>query len=569
MPFNIGENVGPYRIVQQLGQGGMATVFRAYHAALDRYVAIKVLHPAFTQDPNFLARFQREAKVVARLEHPNLVPVYDYAETDGKPYLVMKFIQGETLKARMGRAPVSVKEGLGLVEAVGSALAYAHRQGVLHRDLKPSNVLLASDGAIYLADFGLARIATAGESTLSTDMLLGTPQYISPEQARGDRDLDPGTDIYSFGVVLYEMVVGRVPFNADTPFSIIHDHIFTPLPLPRQVNPLVPEAVERVLLKALAKERADRYASVEALVAAFHAAVSAPSAGEIPVPGVQAAQGRPAWPPVLPSGATSTALPTVAGPGPAEAGQRKKPRLSKRAWIAIASVVVLGCACLAGLAAASGDRQPAPVISLAPEMAEATEVHRPAGAAAEPARQAVAKDPENPVLRLELASALRDSGQPRLAYAEFVKAGNLFMADGRHPEAAEAYLQALGLPGEAGERADPEGTARLEQVLFLSAPDRRALDLVQEARALAPQWPSLPTLEARAQLYAGQQDVAAVLVAQVLEQRPDDALARAVKIELLMRLGEIEQATQLAADTLREPELPVWLREHLRNVTEG
>jgi hypothetical protein len=568
MPFSIGESVGPYRIVQQLGQGGMATVFRAYHAALDRYVAIKVLHPAFTQDPNFLARFQREAKVVARLEHPNIVPVYDFAEQDGKPYLVMKFIQGETLKARMGRGPVGVKEGLRLVEAVGAALAYAHRQGVLHRDIKPSNVLLASDGAIYLADFGLARIAAAGESTLSSDMLLGTPQYISPEQARGDRDLDPGTDIYSFGVVLYEMVVGRVPFNADTPFAIIHDHIFTPLPLPRQVNPLVPESVERVLLKALAKDRADRYPSVEALVGAFRASVTGHTPEVTPAHAEPAAAERPTWPPVLPSEATGTGVAAPAGLASAPTGQHRRPRLSKRAWIAIAGVVVLGCACLAVLAVASGEKQGV-AATLAPQIVEATEVRRAAGEDLERARQAVAEDAENPLLRLELASALRESGQPRLAYAEFVKAGNLFMADGRQPEAAEAYLQALSLPGATGERADSEVTARTEQAIFLSAPDRRSLDLVQEARALAPQWPALPTLEARAQLFAEQPEVAAVLVSQVLEQRPEDAMARAVKIELLIRTGAVEEAAALTADTLHQPDLPPWLRQHLRNLTEG
>ena len=274
MPFAPGENVGPYRILEQLGQGGMATVYKAYHAALDRYVAIKVLHPAFTQDPNFLSRFQREARVVAKLEHPNIVPVYDFAEHEGQPYLVMKFIQGETLKARLARGPLSQQEVLQVVEAVGSALAYAHQQGILHRDIKPSNVILAEDGRIYLADFGLARIAQAGESTLSTDMLLGTPQYISPEQALGRPDLDEGTDIYSFGVVLYELVVGKVPYSADTPYSIIHDHIYTPLPLPRQINPQVPEAVERVLLKALAKDRAERYPTAAALVEDFRAALA-------------------------------------------------------------------------------------------------------------------------------------------------------------------------------------------------------------------------------------------------------------------------------------------------------
>ncbi len=269
MSFNIGENVGPYRIVEQLGQGGMATVYKAYHAALDRYVAVKALHPAFGEDPNFEARFQREARVVAKLEHPNIVPVYDYAEHEHRPYLVMKFIEGDTLKARLNQGPLTSNEIGKVVDAVGSALAYAHKQGILHRDIKPSNVLLATDGQIYLADFGLARIAQSGESTLSSDMIMGTPQYISPEQAMGKKDLDDGTDIYSFGVMLYEMVVGQVPFNADTPFSIIHDHIYSPLPMPRAINPKVPESVERVLLKGLAKERADRYANIDSFVQAF------------------------------------------------------------------------------------------------------------------------------------------------------------------------------------------------------------------------------------------------------------------------------------------------------------
>lgn len=272
MAFKPGENVGPYQIIEQLGQGGMASVFKAYHAALDRYVALKVLHQAFNEDSTFIGRFQREAKVVARLEHPNIVPVYDYAEHEGRPYLVMKFIEGDTLKARMGVSPLSSQEIENVVETVGAALGYAHRQGILHRDIKPSNVLITSENVMYLADFGLARIAVAGESTLSTDSVMGTPQYISPEQAMGKKDLDARTDIYSFGVMLYEMVVGQVPFSADTPFSIIHDHIYTPLPLPVSVNPNVPEPVQRVLLKALAKNRDDRYQTVDELIGAFKSA---------------------------------------------------------------------------------------------------------------------------------------------------------------------------------------------------------------------------------------------------------------------------------------------------------
>jgi len=272
MPLSAGDNVGPYKIIEKLGQGGMATVYKAYHAGLDRYVALKVLHPDLTEDPTFTARFQREARLVAKLDHINIVPVHDFAEHDGYPYLVMKFIEGETLKARLGYGPLTSEEINNVVVSVGAALAYAHQQGILHRDIKPSNVLIATDGHIYLADFGLARIAQSGTSTLSTDAVMGTPQYISPEQAIGKSDLDEGTDIYSFGVMLYEMVVGQVPFSADTPFSIILDHISSPLPLPRTINPAVPESVERVLLKALAKERGDRFATVNELVTAFKTA---------------------------------------------------------------------------------------------------------------------------------------------------------------------------------------------------------------------------------------------------------------------------------------------------------
>lgn len=276
MPIAPGENVGPYRIIAQLGSGGMATVFKAYHPALDRYVAIKVLHPAFKADPQFFERFKREARIVANLEHPNIIPVYDFSEHYGEPYLVMRFVEGSTLKPEMDGQPLDPVQILRLMRPVCQAVAYAHKEGVLHRDLKPSNIMVSGASTVFLTDFGLARMVQRGESTLSHDVMVGTPQYISPEQAQGVRELDARTDIYSLGVILFEMLTGRVPFNADTPFATVHDHIYAPLPLPRSLNPTIDPAVERVLLKALAKNPDDRFATAEELLEALEATLGTP-----------------------------------------------------------------------------------------------------------------------------------------------------------------------------------------------------------------------------------------------------------------------------------------------------
>ena len=447
MSFNIGENIGPYRIIEQLGQGGMATVYKAYHAALDRYVALKVLHMAFHEDQSFTARFQREARVVAKLEHPNIVPIYDYSEHESRPYLVMKFIEGDTLKARLSKGPLTSEEIEQVVSSVGSALAYAHKQGILHRDIKPSNVLIASDGVMYLADFGLARIAQAGESTLSSDSIMGTPQYISPEQAMGKKDLDEGTDLYSFGVMLYEMVVGQVPFSADTPFSIIHDHIYTPLPLPMHINPKVPEPVQRVLLKALAKERADRYASVEEMIKAFKSAWM--EAG-VPMQGTAITM-RPASlkniqpqsiPQPVPVGGK-----TVAAKGPKKKGSPWK-------WVAIGLVA---CLCL-GVAASTIRKNRANLLMTTTSTVEAptsnpsTKVPKPPVRDGSPpppaespeiaaARKLVEQDPGNPDSHLWLSLALWDAKIARSAIEELAQAANLAGPDNREffIKAAEEY----------------------------------------------------------------------------------------------------------------------------------
>lgn len=266
MAWTEGEKLGSYILGKQIGQGGMATVYKGYHAQLDREVAIKVMHQNFLDDETFVARFKREAQIVAKLTHPHIVPVFDFDEHEGQPYLVMKYVEGFTLKKQIIKKPPNLEGILAVMAAVGGALSYAHKEGVLHRDIKPSNIVIDKEGNPYLTDFGLARLAASGESTMSADMLLGTPHYISPEQARGVKNLDGRADIYSLGVVLYELLVGHVPYTGDTPYSIIHDHIYTPLPMPSQINPDIPLSVEMVLYKAMEKNPEDRYVTADAMI---------------------------------------------------------------------------------------------------------------------------------------------------------------------------------------------------------------------------------------------------------------------------------------------------------------
>ncbi len=282
MPLEAGESLGPYEIIRQIGQGGMATVYQAYHAKLDRDVAVKVMHETFTQDETFLARFQREARIVASLEHPNIIPIYDYDDDGGRPYLVMKYVQGQTLKRRLMKRSLSLAEVQSIMMTVAEALTYAHENDVLHRDVKPSNIMIDSRDTPYLTDFGLARIAQLGSSTISHDVMLGTPFYISPEQAQGDKNLTPATDIYAFAILLYELLVGHVPFTADTPYAIVHEHIYTQPNPPSSVNTELTPEIDAVLAKGLAKDPTQRYATAVEMMYAFIAAMDASGVTELP-----------------------------------------------------------------------------------------------------------------------------------------------------------------------------------------------------------------------------------------------------------------------------------------------
>ena len=277
-----GKMLGNYRVVERIGRGGMAAVYKAYQPALERHVAIKVIHQQLTaDDAQFLKRFQREARAVATLRHPNIVQVFDFGTQDDVSYMVMEYLEGHTLKAELnalaGRGEtMPLAEVARIFEAVADALDYAHRQGMVHRDIKPANVMLTTKGEVILTDFGIARIV-GGTQYTATGAVVGTPAYLSPEQGQGERG-DERSDIYALGVVLYEMVTGKVPFDADTPLAVIFKHISDPLPPPRQFNPGIPAALEQVILKAMAKSPDDRYQTVGGMMLAVSEALVAPDA---------------------------------------------------------------------------------------------------------------------------------------------------------------------------------------------------------------------------------------------------------------------------------------------------
>jgi ligand-binding sensor domain-containing protein len=280
----IGKTLGGYRIIEQIGQGGMATVFKAYQPSMDRYVAVKVLGSHFTQDETFVARFNREARTLARLEHPHILPVHDYGEQDGVTYLVMRYCETGTLKDLIAPdRPLPLQEVARILGQVGRALDYAHSQGVIHRDIKPSNILIDQRGDVFLTDFGIAKLVVESAQFTATGGIVGTPAYMSPEQGMGE-PVDHRSDIYSLGVVLYELVTGRVPYAAETPLAVLLKHVNDPLPLPRQIKPDLPPALERVVLKAMAKSPGARFQSAQEMADALTRAVADTPTEVLPPP---------------------------------------------------------------------------------------------------------------------------------------------------------------------------------------------------------------------------------------------------------------------------------------------
>ncbi len=267
----IGQSLGRYHILEQLGEGGMAIVYKAYDTRLERDVAVKVIRRgAFPPDhlDQILKRFERESKALAKLFHPNIVKVLDFGNYEGSPFMVLEYSPGGTLKQRLGK-PIPWQESIPLLLPLARALEYAHGQGIIHRDVKPSNILLTKTNQPLLTDFGIAKILERGDATTltGTGVGVGTPEYMAPEQWTGKAGVQ--SDIYSLGVILYEMVTGRKPYVADTPAAILLKQATEPLPRPTQFVPGLPESVEKVLIKALAKNPEDRFVNMAGFTSAM------------------------------------------------------------------------------------------------------------------------------------------------------------------------------------------------------------------------------------------------------------------------------------------------------------
>ena len=268
----IGQSLGRYHILEQLGEGGMAVVYKAYDTRLETDVAVKVIRVenlTLGTMERALKRFEREAKALAKLNHQNIVNVTDYGEYEGKPYLVMPYFPGGTLKQKLGKA-IPWLEAVELLLPIAEALDYAHSQSMVHRDVKPANILLTERGQPMLTDFGIAKVLDIEETMdlTATSAAMGTPEYMAPEQATA-KIADHRADIYALGIVLYEMITGRKPYSADTPMAVLIMHARDPLPRPSKFVSGVPNAVEKVLIKALAKSPDDRYQSMGEMFAAM------------------------------------------------------------------------------------------------------------------------------------------------------------------------------------------------------------------------------------------------------------------------------------------------------------
>jgi serine/threonine protein kinase len=342
MVDHTGSQLGKYKLLKRLGRGGMADVYKAVQPGLERPVAVKIMYPHLAETPGFVDRFQREAQAIARLHHPHIVQVYDYSSEGDLHYMVMEFVEGQTLKARLDQAfargeQLPLAEVVGLFHAVLAAVDYAHNHNVVHRDLKPGNLIIEQGGRPVLSDFGIAKIVGASKNT-TTGQSVGTPAYMSPEQGQGESG-DRRSDIYALGIMLYECLTGHVPYDGDTSVTIMLKHINAPIPALRQARPDLSPALEAVVTRALAKSPGDRFhtaaemwTALRAAVEGSGAAVAGSSPVRVPAAAAKPHRTRPAWfrrpvwialaalllVAILAGAGAYAFLPAFSGPSPAE-----------------------------------------------------------------------------------------------------------------------------------------------------------------------------------------------------------------------------------------------------------
>jgi len=323
------EKIGYYEIKSELGRGGMATVYRGYDPRFEREVAVKVLPPEMLHaDPQFRLRFQREAKIIARLEHPSIVPVYDVGEENNQLYFVMRFMGGGSLAGRIRERVYRVEEAVRLLGQVAPGVDEAHAKGIVHRDLKPSNILFDNQNVPYISDFGIAKLTQAESANVTGSAVIGTPAYMAPEQALGS-DVDGRADVYALGVILYEMLTGKQPYQADTPMGLAIKHVTDPVPHILNVKPDLPAWIETIVATAMAKDRNDRFSTAGEMLETMQAFLR----GETPI-----RAGKPLPPSTMQ--AASHAATAHAAPEAKTVFARKN-RLSPLAWLALLFLIVM------------------------------------------------------------------------------------------------------------------------------------------------------------------------------------------------------------------------------------
>jgi len=337
------QKFGRYEIKAEIGRGGMATVYHAYDPRFEREVALKVLPREMLHDVQFRTRFDREAKTIAMLEHPAIVPAYDFGEEEGQPYFVMRYMTGGSLSDRMKNGPMSLQETARIFTHIAPALDDAHNKGIIHRDLKPGNILFDQFNEPYISDFGIAKLSES-QTNVTGSAIVGTPAYMSPEQAQGE-GIDGRSDIYGLGVILFEMLTGQQPYHGDTPMSVVVKHITDPVPHILDVKPDLPTDIEVIIEKAMAKDRNERFQNVKALADALTTVASggslslASDSTMVGSPKTVAAEKRPIQ--TLPGTviAQRTPPPGTMGPPPVPVAPKRKTGL----WIGLGAVVLFLC----------------------------------------------------------------------------------------------------------------------------------------------------------------------------------------------------------------------------------